>query len=238
MLARKRHGRKIRLEPLAYHVLHDGRRMGPYDRRTIVGLRIKKTLTSEHLLEASDGTRLTVADLIGGQPAPEFNALRSGSYTSARFTCSASLAECEPGAVEIPAFQGEVQVRAHPDMLRIAGMCRTGPALKEARVKLPVKDIVHVRADGSQLALWLRAGEQQDATGPGQRLVLDLFSDESVQELLQWLPDATPPPPEAPLATATSNGPNASLSPMLWAAVLGIVLVAGLLLLVALRRRY
>ncbi|GAC1601425.1 MAG: hypothetical protein NVS3B2_04300 [Ramlibacter sp.] len=158
MLARKRHGRKIRLEPLAYHVLHDGRRMGPYDRRTIVGLRIRKTLTSEHQLEASDGSRLTVAELVGGQPQPQFNAMRSGSYTSARFTCSASLVECEPGAVDIPAFRGEVQVRAHPDMLRIAGMCRTGPAMKEARVKLPVRDIVHVRAEGSRLDLWLRGG--------------------------------------------------------------------------------
>jgi hypothetical protein len=202
------------LEPLAYHVLHDGRRMGPYDRRTIVGLRIKKTLTSEHLLEASDGSRLTVAELVGGQPQPEFDAMRSGSYTSARFTCSATFVECERGAVEIPAFNGEVQVRAHPDMLRIAGMCRTGPALKEARVKLPVKNIVHVRAEGSRLELWLRGGEQH-AAGPG--------------------PDATPLPREAPVAIGTPKEKNASLSPLLWAAVLGIALVAGLLL-VALRR--
>ena len=224
------------MEPLAYHVLHDGRRMGPYDRRTIVGLRIKKTLTSEHLLEASDGSRLTVAELVGGQPQPEFDAMRSGSYTSARFTCSASLVGCDRGALEIPAFHGEVQVRAHPDMLRIAGMCRTGPALKEARVKLPVKDIVHVRAEGSRLELWLRDSEQRHAGGPGQRLALELFSDETVRELLQWLPDATPLPREAPVATGTPKEMNASLSPLLWAAVLGIALVAGLLLLVALRR--
>lgn len=222
------------MEPLAYHVLHDGRRMGPYDRRTIVGLRIKKTLTNEHLLEASDGSRLTVAELVGGQPQPEFDAMRSGSYTSARFTCSATFVECERGAVEIPAFNGEVQVRAHPDMLRIAGMCRTGPALKEARVKLPVKNIVHVRAEGSRLELWLRGGEQH-AAGPGQRLALELFSDETVRELLQWLPDATPLPREAPVAAGTPKEKNASLSPLLWAAVLGIALVAGLLL-VALRR--
>ncbi len=225
------------MDTLAYHVLHDGRRMGPYDRRTIVGLRIKKTLTSEHLLEASDGTRLTVAELVGGEPQPEFDGMRSGSYTSARFTCSASFVECERGAVEIPAFNGEVQVRAHPDMLRIAGMCRTGPALKEARVKLPVKDIVHLRADGSRLELWLRGGEQQSANGPGQRLVLELFSDETVRELLQWLPDATPLPREERVATRTRSEPNASLSPLLWAAVLGVALVVGLLL-VALRHRF
>jgi len=30
-----------------YHVLLEGRKVGPYDRRTIVGMRIKKTLTSD-----------------------------------------------------------------------------------------------------------------------------------------------------------------------------------------------
>ena len=63
--------------------------MGPYDRRTIVGLRIKKTLSSAHQLEASDGSRLTVAELLG-RPAPseDFDSLHSGAYSSARHTCT------------------------------------------------------------------------------------------------------------------------------------------------------
>lgn len=224
------------MNQLAYHVLHEGRRMGPYDRRTIVGLRIKKTLTSDHQLEASDGSRLTVAELIGRQPpAPEFNAMRSGGYSSARHTCSASLVESEPGPVEIPAFRGEVEVRVHSDVLRIAGTHRNGRSIKEGRVKLPLKDIAYGRAVGSRVDLWLRAGEGAAL----QRLALDLFSDDSANDLLFWLPDVQPwhnAPGAAPAAPASSG--NASVSPLLWAAVIGIALVAGVMLWVMLRRRF
>ena len=47
-----------------YHVVLEGRTIGPYDRRTIVGMRIKKTLTSEHTVVTADGVQLTVGDLL------------------------------------------------------------------------------------------------------------------------------------------------------------------------------
>jgi hypothetical protein len=226
------------LNQLAYHVLHEGRRMGPYDRRTIVGLRIKKTLTSDHQLEASDGSRLTVAELIGRQPpASEFNSMRSGGYSSARHTCSASLIESEPGPMEMPAFRGEVEVRVHSDVLRIAGTHRNGRSIREGRVKLPLKDIAYGRAVGSRVDLWLRAADGSAL----QRLALDLFSDDSARDLLFWLPDAQPGPAAAGAAApapAPAGSGNASVSPLLWAAVVGIALVAGLVLWVVLRRRF
>jgi hypothetical protein len=238
MLARKSN-RRGDLDLLAYHVLHEGRRMGPYDRRTIIGLRIKNTLNGEHLLEASDGSRLTVAQLIGRpSPAGDFNAMRSGSYTSAKHTCSASLVDSESGPVEIPAFRGEVEVRVHSDVLRIAGTHRggLGRGLKDGRVKLPLKDIVHARTAGSRVDLWLRSGDAPAAANKLQRFALDLFSDESAGELLQWLPDAKPWPQAAPTPSAAKD--NASVSPLLWAAVVGIALVAAIVLLVVLRPRF
>lgn len=229
------------MAPLAYHVLHEGRRMGPYDRRTIVGLRIKKTLSSDHQLEASDGSRLTVAQLIGRRPptTSDFNAMRSGGYSSVRHTCSASLVDSEPGPAEIPPFRGEVELRVHADVLRIAGSFRSGKATRNGRVKLPLKDIAYARAVGSRVDLWLRAGDAPAASAGLQRLALDLFSEDSVRELLQWLPDAQPWPDTgrpAPVEGAAST--NASVSPLLWAAVIGIALVAGFVLWVALRRRF
>jgi hypothetical protein len=223
------------LEPKAYHVLHDGRRMGPYDRRTIVGLRIKKTLSSAHQLEASDGSRLTVAQLLG-RPAPpeDFNAMHSGAYSSARHVCNGGFIESEPGRIEIPGFRGEVEVRVHPDFLRIAGSYRAGRAIKDGRVKLALKDIAFARRGGSRLDLWLRGDA---AAEPMQRLALDMFSDEAAGELLQWLPDARPWP-HGDANQAPAFRANASVSPLLWAAVFGIALVAGFVLWVALRRSY
>lgn len=227
---------------LAYHVLHDGRRVGPYDRRTIVGLRIKKTLSSEHQLEASDGSRLTVAELIGRPaPASEFNSMRSGAYTSARHTCSACLIESEPGPVEIPAFRGEVEVRVHSDVLRIAGKHRSGMGMKDGRVKLPLKDIAQYRRTGSHVDLWLRESGVSTVFTALQRLSLDLFTVAAAQDLLQWLPDVKPWPEAlvaAPPPAPAKRSNNASLSPLLWASVIGMALVAGLVLWVALRRRF
>lgn len=222
---------------LAYHVLLEARRMGPYDRRTIVGLRIKKTLTSRHQLEASDGSRLTVAELLAGlSVATDFNPDRSGSYSSSKFTCSASLVASAPGPVEIPEFRGEVELRVHTDVLRIAGQHRQRFGWKDGRVKLPLKDIVHFRLTGSKVDLWLRSGEDGAASAALQRIALDLFGDASARELLRWMPQTRPWPEAAPLRAPSA--PVVAVSPLLWVAVFGIVMVAGLVLLVLLRRRF
>jgi hypothetical protein len=227
------------MEPLAYHVLLEGRRMGPYDRRTIVGLRIKKRLQGEHQLEASDGSRLTVAQLFAAETgAPDFNPMRSGSYSSAKFTCGGSVIDSERGAVEIPAFRGEVEVRVHPDVLRIAGSHRHAFGWKDGRVKLPLRNIAHVRVTGSRVDLWLCSTETNAASTVLQRIGLELFSAETALELLRWLPDAQVWPETAPAAAPAARAPVAAVSPLLWAAVLGIVLVAAIVLLVLLRRSF
>ena len=67
------------LEQPLYHVLLEGRRIGPYDRRTIVGMRIKKTLTSAHVVVAGNGQQFTVGDLVKQGPLEgTFEASRSG----------------------------------------------------------------------------------------------------------------------------------------------------------------
>src|SRR5687768_13245481 len=74
------------LDQRAFHVLLEGRTVGPYDRRTIVGMRIKQALTSEHVLIGTDGTQLTVADLIQRKSPAQFNPDRSGSFSLVQAT--------------------------------------------------------------------------------------------------------------------------------------------------------
>src|SRR6266542_3970909 len=85
----------LQVDQTIYHVLLEGRKVGPYDRRTIVGMRIKKTLTSDHVLIGTDGSQLTVAELIGQRPAKDFNPDRSGSFSLVQATYGASLAEVD-----------------------------------------------------------------------------------------------------------------------------------------------
>ena len=154
--------------------------------------------------------------------------MRSGGYTSARHTCSASLVASDPGAVDIPPFRDEVEVRVHADVLRIAGSYRNGRAIKDGRVKFPLKDIAFLRSAGSRVDLWLRAGDGPLASQPLQRVALDLFSDESAADLVHWLPDAQPwPHGDATVVPAAKV--DASMPLWLWASLVAVLVAACVL---------
>jgi hypothetical protein len=227
------------VDETVYHVLLEGRTVGPYDRRTIVGMRIKKALTSDHVLISTGGAQLTVADLIGQRPARQFNPDRSGSFSVVRATYAASLLEVDGPGMHIPRFKDEVQARVQGDVLRIAGRFRKGLVWKEDRVKVPLKDVVHARVKGSQVDLWLR-NEQVTRL---QRIALELFTPETAGELVDWLPAATPfvvpaePAREPALQDDVMELPAASTSNGLWVAVAGVTVVVALMLMVLLLRR-
>ncbi len=224
------------MDQTIYHVLLEGRKVGPYDRRTIVGMRIKNTLTSEDVLVAADGARLTVAALIGQHPpSSSFSPERSGSFSVVQATFAAALLGVEGKGFNVPAFKGEVELRVQAGVLRIAGRFRRGLGWKEDRVKLVLKDVVHARIKGSQIELWLKV-----SAGPPpalQRVALELFSHEAAVELVEWLPGATPWPESAERAVAAKPGIN-----MFWIAAAGlsvvVVLVVVVLMMLMQRRMY
>lgn len=221
------------MDQTIYHVLLEGRKVGPYDRRTIVGMRIKKTLTSEHVLIGTDGAQLTVAELIGQKASkPSFNPDRSGSFSLVHATFAAGLVGLEGKGIDIPRFKGEVEARVQADVLRIAGRFRHGLGWKEDRVKLPLKDVVHARIKGSQVDFWLRAAKPG---GRMQRVSLEMFTHEAAGELVDWFHDATPWPESGAVAAA----PKADKRMLLMTGVgLGVVVVVlVVLILVALLQR-
>lgn len=181
------------MDQLIYHVLLEGRKVGPYDRRTIVGMRIKKTLTGDHVLIGTDGSQLTVADLIG--KPQDFQPDRTSNLSAVQATYSAGLIQVEGKGSDIPSFKGELEARVQGEVLRIAGRYRKGLGWKEGRVKLALKDVAHTRVTGPQVDLWL--GNAAAPTAPLQRLSLDLFTPESAGELVGWFPAATPWPGSA-----------------------------------------
>ncbi|HZY19426.1 MAG TPA: hypothetical protein VFE82_13175 [Ramlibacter sp.] len=215
-----------------FHVVLDGRQVGPYDRRTIVGMRIRKTLSSADVLLGADGARLTVADLIGRWPrSRDFNPTRSGSYSIVHATYPASVRSVQGRGLAIPPFRGEVEARVQADVLRIAGRFRQGLRWRDDRVKLPLHDIVHAGLHGSEVELGLRvAGESEP-----QRLRLELFTPELAGEMVDWLPNAAPWPARSQAAAPVAPGQVGPV--MLWLSVAGGILAVGLVLLVLLVRR-
>ncbi len=170
-----------------YHVVLEGRKLGPYDRRTIVGMRIKKTLTTDDVLIAADGGHLTVGELIKLRRPTPFHAERTGSFSVVQARFPASLVSMQGKGVAIPRFKGEMEVRVQKDVLRLAGRFRQGLDWKEDRVKLPLKAFAHARQRESQLDMWLTG----DAPQGLQKITLELFTQEAALSLLNALPDAT-----------------------------------------------
>lgn len=113
------------MNELAYHVLLDGRKVGPYDRRTIVGMRVKKTLGNDHVLIGADGSRLTVGELIGDPRAvAQAQRVRSATGSLVQASYRARLAHGARGPLRLPAFQDEIEMRVQGDVLRVAGRFR------------------------------------------------------------------------------------------------------------------
>lgn len=222
------------MDQASYHVLLEGRTVGPYDRRTIVGMRIKNTLTSDHVLIGTDGAQLTVADLIRQHRPSSFNPERSGSISVVQALYAASLLEVDGGGLDIPRFKGEVQARVQGEVLRIAGRFRRGMGWKEDRVKIVLKDVVYTRVKSSQVELWLRSGSSRQF----QRISLELFTPDSAAALVRWFPAATVfPEPYSPAAGAQLRATRAASSYSLFIALSAVALVVGLMLMVLLYRR-
>ena len=184
------------------------------------------------MLIGTDGTRLTVGELIGQRPARPFSGDRSGSFSLVHATFTATVLEVAGRGLAIPRFRGEVEARVQADVLRISGRFRRGLGWKEGRVKIPLKDVVHALVKGSQLNLWLRAPRPGDAM---QRLVLELFSPEAAGELVEWFVSATP----WPGSTMPAGRARRADDKVLWAAGAGLggaVAVILVLIVVAVAR--
>jgi hypothetical protein len=220
------------LQNPVYHVLLEGRRVGPYDRRTIVGMKVKKTLSSKSVLVGADGSRTTVGELVR-QALPDhgFAASSQGAELGAasrhpvvQGIHAAQVLEVQGSGYTIPPFQGEVEVRVQGKVLRVSGRFREGPDLKEDRVKFPLQDIAHARLRGTIVDLWIRSS---DPSGT-QRVSLDLLKRDAAGELAESLPHAAPYPGSEPLAGRPVAGARGGSS-LLWASVVGAVVALGTL---------
>ncbi|MGE4242577.1 hypothetical protein [Ramlibacter sp.] len=217
-----------------YHVILGDRQVGPYDRRTIVGMRIKDTLASFDVLVDDQGARLAVSDLLRMHPSdPAFQAARSGSFSLVQATFSSALLGLRGRGLAIPRFRGEVETRVQTDVLRLAGRFRRVFGWREDRVKIPLRSIRHRRVHGSAVELWLHADgdDAQDC----QRLALDFFSPELAADFVKWLPEATPWP--EPQSRPVPLQPAAASTRTVWIAIAGTAVTIMVVFTVLLSRR-
>lgn len=211
-----------------FHVLAQGQPLGPYDRRTIVGMCIRQTLSGGDVLLDAAGNRLTVGDLLTRQPPQAFEPQRTGSFSVVRAVYAGCLLGVEGDGLAVPAFQGETEIRLQLDVLRVSGRFRRWFRWREDRVKLPLQAIEQVRQEGSRIALGLRPVPGQ----PLQVVRLELFSSDAAADLARQLPGNAP----AGVATTVSLVAPPPAASALWVAVAVGSFVTALLVAVLLLR--
>jgi len=224
-----------------YHVLLEGRTVGPYERETIVGMRIKHMLTGDHLLVTSGGSQLTVRELIGASAGRDSlqdrDAPPSRSGPSrVQATYTGMLVERSGRGFDIPRFKGEIEVRVHSDVLRLAGRYRRAWRWKDGRIKLALQDIVHARAAGTRTDVWL----QRAGSAKLQRLGLYMFTSDAAEELAAWLSARGSGQDDraAAVACAAADGAQPiSAKRVLAIVIAGVAVVIGLVLVALLGRR-
>ncbi len=178
--------------PHSYSLLLQNKQIGPFDRRTIVGMRIKKLVANDVPVLRSDGLmmkmsllmadRLEMADpLTGHLPSMPPN---PNSQMWPTFTVKFG-GGLRPGVM---GFVGKGELCYMGDMLLVSGQRRSGVWGKKAgREKLALKDIATFNQHVSKpnvVAMTLRLGHPVTPLGKERTMLLVLEDEVDAQELV------------------------------------------------------
>ena len=186
-------------KPYKYALVVEGRKVGPFDRRTIIGMLVKKLVENHNVLIRDDSLQMTVAELIadrfemadapirgvipGAPPPPPPAANASGLWPS--FIVNFGGGTLRAGAF---GFTGIGEMRYQGDFLRMTGRLRTGFISKsDERVKLPMDAVQQVRYKGTAVEFWLKPLQPFEESKRGQPAIVTLENDFAIQELKDLL---------------------------------------------------
>lgn len=186
--------------PYSYRLLLQNKQIGPFDRRTVVGMRMKKLLPKETQVMRSDGLMMTVAQLLADRRektdlatgrVPVMPGLASALWPT--FTVDFGGSWLRAGVFGLV---GKGELRCQDDVLRVTGQRKSllwGSQLE--RFKIALTDIVRVRAVAENpfcLLLTMRAGSRWDVRGKPSTLALILDDEGSVTEVRELLSASQP----------------------------------------------
>ena len=183
-------------KPHHYSLVVEGRKIGPFDRRTLVGMRVKKLVEDHQILIRDDSLQMTVAEfvadrfemadapvrgVIASAPPPPANA--SGLWPS--FIVNFGGGTLRAGAF---GFTGIGEMRYQGDLLRMTGRKRSGlVGSSEERIKVPMSGIASIRYTGTAVEFMLRPDQPYEEARRQQAAVVVLENDFAIQELKDLL---------------------------------------------------
>ncbi len=181
--------------PYSYHLLVADRRLGPYDRKTIVGMHIKKVVDHNLMLHRSDGHQMTVAQLqVDRFEMAEAHSLHvqttsppaSGIWPTFLMDCGGSL--IKPGAL---GYIGRGELRYQGDFLRLTANRKSGfISTRQERTKLPLSALTTATPHAKQpnvLVLQLKPSHRVEGVVGNAPALIQLDHAEAVKELLELM---------------------------------------------------
>lgn len=178
-----------------YHLLVGDRQLGPYDRKTIVGMRIKKLIDDNLKVKRSDSHVMSVAQLVADRfemadaeslHKHEVSPPASGIWPTFLVDCGGSLMRA--GAF---GFVGKGELRFQGDFLRLTANRKSGfMSTKRERVKLPLAALVSAAPDAQQasmLVLQLKPNHGLEGLEGISGGSVKLDDDYAVKELLELM---------------------------------------------------
>jgi hypothetical protein len=178
-----------------YHLLVGERQLGPYDRKTIIGMHIKKLIDANLSVLRSDGHRMTIAQLQADRfEMADAESLHkqaisppaSGIWPTFLMNCGGSL--MKPGAF---GFIGRGELRFQGDYLRLTANRKSGlVSTRQERIKLPISSLFSAAAHEKHakfIVLQLKAGHPVEGVAGGAYAMIALDDAEAVKELLELM---------------------------------------------------
>ena len=178
-----------------YHLLVGDRQLGPYDRKTIVGMRIKKLIDNELLVKRSDGHNMSVAQLLADRfEMADAESLHhhavsppaSGIWPTFLIDCGGNL--MKPGAL---GFIGKGELRFQGDFLRVTANRKSGfVSTRQERCKVPLNALVAATPHAQHaniLVLQLKPSHQIEGLQGNAPALIKLDDDYAVKELLELM---------------------------------------------------
>lgn len=181
--------------PYRYHLLIGDRQLGPYDRRMIVGMHIKKLIDHNLPVRRSDGHQMTVAQLQADRfEMADAESLHkqavsppaSGIWPTFLMNCGGSL--MRPGAL---GFIGRGELRFQGDFLRLTANRKSGfVSVRQERTKLPFTALVSASVHPKQpnvIVLQLKPAHRVEGVVGNAPALIALDDAEAVKELLELM---------------------------------------------------
>lgn len=180
-----------------YSLFVNGRHLGPYERRMIVGMRVKNLVTDDQLVQRHDGLDMTVAELLEDRQETKPNPhsfhdsgleSRLGAPSSGmwpQFSVRFGGGPVKPGVF---GFNGNGSISYQGDELRFTGNRRNANLGMSRQVeRLPVAAIEGSIADGTALELVIKPRQALNPEEASMPVRIEFASEREASELWELL---------------------------------------------------